>query len=189
MLEAYDFTGIDTLADIGGGNGSLLIGTLKRYPELKGLLFDLGHVADRAEEAIPRAGLADRCGVQRGSFFDALPQGAGAYLFRHMIHDWSDERRSRSSATAARPFRPTGGCWSWSPAYPRATNPPPQKTWTFRCSSTPAGWNAPRTRTGPVPRSGFRTQQRHADAIAGQPDRGPADLIRPCWNVRPDPHL
>ena len=44
MLDAYDFTGINVLADIGGGNGSLLSSVLARYPNMKGILFDLGHV-------------------------------------------------------------------------------------------------------------------------------------------------
>jgi hypothetical protein len=48
MLEAYDFSGIHLLADIGGGNGSLIGAVLQHYPKLKGLLFELGHVVGRA---------------------------------------------------------------------------------------------------------------------------------------------
>jgi len=51
MLDAYDFTGINVLADIGGGNGSLLSAVLARYPNMKGILFDLGHVVGRAKES------------------------------------------------------------------------------------------------------------------------------------------
>ena len=43
MLEAYDFSAMHLLADIGGGNGSLIGAVLQRYLNLKGLLFDLGH--------------------------------------------------------------------------------------------------------------------------------------------------
>jgi hypothetical protein len=39
MLEAYDFTGIKTLADIGGGNGSVITAILKRFPEMQGIFF------------------------------------------------------------------------------------------------------------------------------------------------------
>lgn len=92
MLDAYDFGGIQTLADIGGGNGSLLGATLRRYPELKGMLFDLGHVVGRARANLQAAGLADRCTVIEGSFFESVPPGADAYLFRHIIHDWTDEQ-------------------------------------------------------------------------------------------------
>ena len=52
MLDAYDFSGIQVLADIGGGNGSLISAVLQRYPNLKGILFDLGHVTGRARESL-----------------------------------------------------------------------------------------------------------------------------------------
>jgi ubiquinone/menaquinone biosynthesis C-methylase UbiE len=90
MLDAYDFSGIQTLADVGGGNGSLLTAVLQRYPSLNGILYDLGHVAGRARETIQNAGLGPRCSVVEGSFFDSIPSGADAYLMRHVIHDWTD---------------------------------------------------------------------------------------------------
>jgi hypothetical protein len=92
MLDAYDFGGIQTLADIGGGNGSLLIQVLKKYPTLRGVLFDLGHVMERAKGNLLSAGVSDRCRVEQGDFFKAIPAGADAYLFRHIIHDWTDEQ-------------------------------------------------------------------------------------------------
>src|SRR6201981_1390093 len=95
MLDAYDFTGINVLADIGGGNGSLLSAVLSRYPNMKGILFDLGHVIGRAKEKLKAAGLAERCTLIEGSFFESIPAGADAYLFRHIIHDWTDEQCTR----------------------------------------------------------------------------------------------
>jgi O-methyltransferase domain len=92
VLDAYDFAGINVLADIGGGDGSLLSAVLARYPNMKGILFDLGHVVRRAKENLKAAGLAERCGVIEGSFFESIPAGADAYLFRHIIHDWTDEQ-------------------------------------------------------------------------------------------------
>jgi ubiquinone/menaquinone biosynthesis C-methylase UbiE len=91
MLEAYDFSGVQTLADVGGGNGSLITAVLRRYPNLKGIVYDLGHVVGRTRELIQAAGLADRCSVVEGSFFDSVPSGADAYLMRHVLHDWTDE--------------------------------------------------------------------------------------------------
>ena len=92
MLDAYDFSGVKVLADIGGGNGSLLAGVLRRYPEMRGILFDLGHVVGRAADELARAGLASRCQVIEGSFFEHVPAGADAYLMRHIIHDWTDDQ-------------------------------------------------------------------------------------------------
>ena len=92
MLDAYDFGGIGVLADIGGGNGSLLSAVLQRYPDLKGILFDLGHVVGRARENLQAYDVADRVQVIEGNFFESVPEGADAYLFRHIIHDWTDEQ-------------------------------------------------------------------------------------------------
>jgi hypothetical protein len=92
MLAAYDFSNIQVLADIGGGNGSLISAVLQAYPALKGMLFDLGHVTGRAQENLQATGLSDRCTVIEGSFFESIPSGADVYLFRHIIHDWTDEQ-------------------------------------------------------------------------------------------------
>ena len=92
MLEAYDFSGIGTLADIGGGNGSLLAAVLHRYAGMRGMLFDLGHVIGRTRANLQAAGVSDRCSVVEGSFFESIPAGADAYLMRHIIHDWTDEQ-------------------------------------------------------------------------------------------------
>jgi hypothetical protein len=94
MLDAYDLSGIGVLADIGGGDGSNLIGVLQRYPRMRGVLFDLPHVVERAGENPDRAGVSGRCEAVGGSFFEAVPGGADAYLLRHIIHDWDDERAS-----------------------------------------------------------------------------------------------
>lgn len=92
MLDAYDFTGIGTLADIGGGNGSLLTTVLQKYPTMQGILCDLPAVVERARTNLEAAGLADRCRVMAGNFFEAVPPGADAYLLRHIIHDWDDAK-------------------------------------------------------------------------------------------------
>ncbi len=92
MLEAYDFTGIRTLADIGGGNGSVLTAILRRYPAMQGILFDLPGVIERAKANVEAAGLEGRCQVVAGNFFEAVPDGADACLLRHIIHDWDDEK-------------------------------------------------------------------------------------------------
>ena len=92
VLDAYDFSGIGIVADIGGGNGSQMIDLLTKHTEMKGILFDLPHVIERAKDRIESAGLSDRCELIGGSFFDAVPQGADAYMMRHIIHDWDDEK-------------------------------------------------------------------------------------------------
>ncbi len=91
MVEAYDFSTIPTVADVGGGNGSLLRGVLVRYPQVRGLLCDLPSVVERAKAAIQADGLKDRVQLVPTNFFEAVPAGANAYLLRHIIHDWADD--------------------------------------------------------------------------------------------------
>lgn len=92
MLEAYDFTGIGKLADIGGGNGSVITAILRKYPAMHGILYDLPAIVERARASIHAAGLEGRCQVVAGNFFEAVPTGADAYLMRHIIHDWDDDK-------------------------------------------------------------------------------------------------
>jgi hypothetical protein len=92
MLAAYDFSQFQTLADIGGGNGTTIARVLQHCPALRGVLFDLPHVVGRATKTIQSAGVADRCTLVGGSFFESVPQGGDAYLMRHIIHDWDDEK-------------------------------------------------------------------------------------------------
>lgn len=108
MLEAYDFTGIGTLVDLGGGNGSVLTAMLRRYPGLQGILFDLPSVAERTKAHIEAAGLASRCQVMAGNFFEAVPSGADACLLRHIIHDWDDAQSVTILGHCRRAMRPGG---------------------------------------------------------------------------------
>ena len=59
---------------------------------MKGILFDLPHVIDRAKAQIESAGLSDRCSSSPADFFENVPDGADAYFMRHIIHDWDDEK-------------------------------------------------------------------------------------------------
>jgi ubiquinone/menaquinone biosynthesis C-methylase UbiE len=106
ILDAYDFTGIGELCDVGGGNGSVLIATLARYPSLRGVLFDLPHVIERARPAIITAGVADRCRLITGNFFESIYHGADAYFFRHIIHDWDDEKATAILVNCRRALKP-----------------------------------------------------------------------------------
>jgi hypothetical protein len=92
LREAYDFGRFETLVDVGGGNGTLLAAILAANPDLRGVLFDQPHVVSQAEEVLQRAGVADRCEIVGGSFFDAVPAGGDAYLLKWIVHDWEDEQ-------------------------------------------------------------------------------------------------
>ena len=90
VLQSYDFSDIGVLVDVGGGEGTLLAAILAANPALHGILFDQPHVVATAGDLLERASVADRCEVVDGSFFDAVPGGANAYLLKSIIHDWDD---------------------------------------------------------------------------------------------------
>lgn len=108
ILDAYDFSAFGVVADIGGGNGSMITEILKKRGQLKGILFDLPHVIERAEERIRAAGVRDRCTLASGSFLDDVPGGADAYVLRHIIHDWDEETCLTILRNCHRALRPDG---------------------------------------------------------------------------------
>ena len=85
----------ETVVDVGGGNGTLVIELLQRHPQLRGVVFDLPEVAAEAEARVRAAGLSDRCRVVRGSFFDDVPAGGDVYLLAKVVHDWNDAAAER----------------------------------------------------------------------------------------------
>jgi hypothetical protein len=91
VAQAYDFTGIGTLVDVGGGSGNMLKTILSAHPNVRGVLFDVPHVAAEAEQQIANAGLSDRCQISSGSFFESVPTGGDAYILSHIIHDWDED--------------------------------------------------------------------------------------------------
>ncbi|SNQ46499.1 putative O-methyltransferase [Frankia canadensis] len=94
-VRAYDFTGLRRIVDVGGGHGALLAETLRAYPDLHGVLYDQADVVAGAGESLRAAGVADRVDIVAGSFFDAVPPGADAYLLSNVIHDWDDDASGR----------------------------------------------------------------------------------------------
>lgn len=91
LLEAYDFSPVRTLVDVGGGHGLFLAAILQRYPKLQGMVYDTPDVVDGARENLRAAGVLDRASITGGNFFESVPAGADAYLMKLIIHDWADE--------------------------------------------------------------------------------------------------
>ena len=84
LLAAYDFGRFGTVVDVGGGRGAFLGAVLEANPRMRGILFDQPQV-------VADAVVGERCEVVAGSFFEALPEGADAYLLKAILHDWEDE--------------------------------------------------------------------------------------------------
>jgi hypothetical protein len=91
VLEAYDFSSVQTLMDVAGGHGFFLCEALKRHPQMKGILLDLPSVVEGAKCVMCDMRVEERCQPIGGNFFEHIPAGADAYFMQHIIHDWSDE--------------------------------------------------------------------------------------------------
>lgn len=85
---AYDWTKLSRIVDVGGGNGAFLAGLLERYESLRGVLFDLPHVVANAAAVLEAAGVAERCDVVAGNFFECVPPGADAYVLKRILYSW-----------------------------------------------------------------------------------------------------
>jgi hypothetical protein len=92
VAAAYDFSGLNTIVDVGGAMGDLLTTILAKHPSARGILYDLPHVVRDAPPLIQKRGVANRVNIEPGSFFDKVPAGGDAYLLSHVIHDWSEEQ-------------------------------------------------------------------------------------------------
>ena len=124
---AYDFKGIETLMDVAGGHGLLLATVLGRHKTMRGVLFDLPHVAAGADATFTRAGIKGRVRIESGDFFKELPSGADAIIMKHVIHDWDDDSATRILQTCHRALGARGKVLIVDPVIPPGDTPHPGK--------------------------------------------------------------
>jgi SAM-dependent methyltransferase len=108
VLEAYDFSGLGTIADIGGGHGKLMTSILNKHYGVHGIVFDAPHVAQGAGAHIESMGLSERCKAVSGDFFQSVP-AADSYVLKSVIHDWDDDKAVAVLKNCARAMRGNGG--------------------------------------------------------------------------------
>ena len=102
---AYDWSGIGSVADVGGGNGAFLAGLLARNKTMRGVLADLPGVVAGAAETFRKAEVADRCETIDCNFFEAVPGGADAYVLKRILYGWKDEQAALILRTVRRAMR------------------------------------------------------------------------------------
>jgi precorrin-6B methylase 2 len=102
FIGEYDFAGVKTVVDVGGGNGALLAAVLRAHPHMRGVVFDLPQGLAGARESLEAAGVWTRVELVEGSFFEAIPSGGDLYLLKSIVHDWDDELAAKILATCAR---------------------------------------------------------------------------------------
>jgi hypothetical protein len=89
IVDAYDFSGVRTLVDVGGGHGATLAAVFKRYPMVKGILFDLPEVV--ATALFESSDDTAQCEVVGGNMLQSVPAGGDAYLIKRVMMDKTDD--------------------------------------------------------------------------------------------------
>ncbi|MFI5495997.1 methyltransferase [Actinoplanes sp. NPDC051859] len=106
-LAGFDFTGVDTVVDVGGGRGELLAAVLGSRPDVRGVLVEQPRVLDDARAVFAKAGLADRCTAVAGDIQQPLPAG-DVYVLKSVLHGLPDEEAAAVLSNCRHAMRPSG---------------------------------------------------------------------------------
>ena len=107
IAAGYPFGRFQSLVDIGGAQGHVLVDILQRHPGVKGALFELPRTAEVARQFLAARGFGE-CEVFAGDFLESVPPGFDAYFIKSVLHDWDDEKSVRILRNC-RDAMPAGG--------------------------------------------------------------------------------
>lgn len=121
-LLSRDWSDVNTVVDIGGGNGTLITALLRANPHLQGTLFDQPQVV--AQASFP-PDTAPRCTAVPGDFFTSpLPPAQDRYLISQILHDWPDEAAGRILSNIREAMRPNARLLILDQVLPDTTTQP-----------------------------------------------------------------
>jgi cyclopropane fatty-acyl-phospholipid synthase-like methyltransferase len=94
IVDAFDFSPFNTLLEVGGTSGALVIAALKKHPKLKGIVFEQPAVCAIADDYLKQYGVDDRAKTHPGDFFQrgSLPLEADVITLGWILHDWPEEQ-------------------------------------------------------------------------------------------------
>jgi hypothetical protein len=157
VAAAYDFSGFQTIADVGGSTGNMLSTILGRHAGPRGILFDMPHVVRDAPAFIQQRGLTERIRIEPGSFFESVPAGADAYILSHIIHDWNEEQCVAILDNCRRAMNPHGRLLLVEMVLPSGDTPHPGKMLDMVMLITPGGQERTAAEYGALlDKAGFR---------------------------------
>jgi len=108
IVRGYDFSAVETIVDVAGGQGSLLASILQAYPAAQGVLFDRPSVIEMARASYSTYGLDERLSMVAGDFFEKVPAGADIYILKQIIHDWEDQECMQILSNCRKAMKPGG---------------------------------------------------------------------------------
>ncbi|MCF6470024.1 methyltransferase [Nonomuraea sp. MG754425] len=106
LVQALPLEDARTVADMGGGEGTLLRAILEQGPHLSGVWFDTEATLAVVDDELLSGPVGDRCAFVTGDYFNEVPFAADLYVFKltlHMYEDDDAERILRNVAASARP--------------------------------------------------------------------------------------
>jgi O-methyltransferase domain/Dimerisation domain len=91
ILEAYDFSAVRTIVDVGGGQGALMAALLRTDAHLHAVIFDRSPPTDDTRQLFERLDVLGRAEFVPGDFFTAVPGGGDLYVLKSIVHNWKDD--------------------------------------------------------------------------------------------------
>jgi hypothetical protein len=107
IADAFDWTGVKVVVDVGGGIGSLLATIMSGRADLRGVLIDQPAVLTDAERVLAARGVLDRCELKPGNFFDAIQAVGDVWMLCQVLHDWPDLECNAILSRCREAMRPT----------------------------------------------------------------------------------
>lgn len=95
IIQAYDFSQVNRVVDVGGGHGTLAMMMARAAPGATVTVFDLPHVIEGAKKRFAEENPDGRLHAVAGSFLDEVPGPTDLCVLKHIIHDWDDESARR----------------------------------------------------------------------------------------------
>lgn len=139
VAEAYDFSDVGTIVDVGGATGNMLAAILGRHPQPRGVLFDMPHVVADAPTLLARHGVTSRVALAAGNFFESVPSGGDAYILSHIIHDWTEEQCLTILRNVRKAMSPTSKLLIVEFVLPTGNTPHPGKVLDMVMLALPGG--------------------------------------------------
>ncbi|WP_314177991.1 methyltransferase [Streptomyces winkii] len=108
IAERIDWSGYESVADLGGARGNLLAHLVRRLPGVRGVNVDRAPARPFFDEHVAALGVADRVSFLEADFFhDPLP-ATDVLVYGHVLHEWSQDTRAMLVRRAYEALPPAG---------------------------------------------------------------------------------